>query len=49
MIVKCFTKSHGLSPILLGMPFRTKIQSENSLFPTFNDLEIEAVHKNKAH
>jgi hypothetical protein len=34
------------SPILLGMPFRTKIQSEN-IFQPLTILEIEAVHKNK--
>jgi DNA repair protein RecO (recombination protein O) len=47
LIVKCFTKSHGLKSYFVRDAFWTKIQSENSLFQPLTILEIEAVHKNK--
>jgi DNA repair protein RecO (recombination protein O) len=47
LMVKCFTKSHGLKSILLGMPFRTKINQKIAYFQPLTILEIEAVHKNK--
>jgi DNA repair protein RecO (recombination protein O) len=46
LIVKCFTKSHGLKSYFVRMPFQDENQSEKAYFQ-LTILEIEAVHKNK--
>jgi DNA repair protein RecO (recombination protein O) len=45
LIVKCFTQSHGLSPILLGI--LRKSNQKIAYFQPLTILEIEAIHKNK--